>query len=60
MKNPYFGFNFCFENFLGYTKNNPTKVTTTTVYTGGYEATDSSVLICTYHFNKYDFPTPLH
>ena len=59
MINPYFGFNFYFENFLGYTKNNPTKVTSTTVYTGGYEATESSVLICTYQFNKYDFPTSI-
>ncbi len=59
MKNPYFGINFCLADFLGYTKNNITKVTSTTVYTGGYEGTDTYELNYTYQYNKYDFPTSI-
>jgi len=59
MKNPYFGINFCLADFLGYTKNNPTKIAYNIVYTGGYEATDSYEYNYTYQFNKYDFPTTI-
>jgi hypothetical protein len=59
MKNPYFGLTFKLANFLGYTKNNPTKMTTNTTYSGGYEETDSEVVNYSYQFNKYDFPTTI-
>ena len=59
MKNPYFGLNYCLADFMGYTKNNPTKMTINTVYTGGYEGSDSEVINYSYQFNKYDFPTSI-
>lgn len=59
MKNPYFGLNYYLADFLGYTKNNPTKITTNTEYTGGYVGTDSYSYEYTYQFNKYDFPTTI-
>lgn len=59
MKNPYFGLNFYLQSFFGYTKNNPTKVTINTVYSGEFKGTDTEECNYTYQFNKYDFPTSI-
>ena len=61
MKNPYFGLNFYLEDFLGYTKNNVTKITSEEVETSPFWETEtySWVSNYTYQYNKYDFPTSI-